>query len=298
LTDGDRAFFVFQPPQASGDVVVSVRVNEAFIGPEGDPIQVEVLLDGVKLAHWSFFTRFEVVDAKADIPAALLAAGAVCRLEFHVENPQSAARVAASQGQPVIGDDPRMLGIKVQSIVFHGSDRIRYVPGRTLEFTSFGTGAAHADECWSLPGERGCWTLGPRASFRVLLEDGVSGDLPAAFEISDCTVSSETHTLPLIVKANGYTAAEWVLDERIAHRRFATIPAAAIAAARELTLTFEIAGSQPMGIQLARAVIGANELAMPGAIAIGRDRPMYQRLLGLPGYAMHVARILAERWFR
>jgi hypothetical protein len=301
-TDGDPAFFVFQPPRSSGDVVVSVRVNEAFIGPEGDPIQVEVLLDGVKLAHWSFFTRFEVVDAKADIPAALLAGKEVCRLEFHVENPQSASRVAASQGQTVIGDDPRMLGIKVQRIVLRGGKRLKYRLGEAIDFMEGGnfqalSGGALGAE-WSLPGGRGSWTLGSRASFRVPLDDGVSGDLPAAFAISDCIIFSDTPTMPVVVKANGYTAAEWVLDERIAHRRFATIPAAAIAAAPELTLTFEIAGTQPMGIQLARAVIGASELAMPRAIAIGRDRFLYQRLLGLPGYTLHVARILAERWFR
>jgi hypothetical protein len=451
-TDGDRPVFVFQPPAASGDVAVTVRVNEAFIGPEGDPIQVEVSLDGVRLAHWSFFSRYEVVDAKVTIPTALLAGKSVCRLEFHVENPQSAARAAKAQGQRVVGDDPRMLGFKVQRIVFYSRERLRYKPGETLEFTASGTGAAHTNECWSLPddlgvwtvgnrstltllptqpmesraqavftindiaisekhstqtvgvlfngqqvanwtlgpardtcercvllpagaldtrepatfafdvstprprgfrlarlriapvgrlkyrlgepidfvdggdslvflgdamsaewsqpGSRGSWTLGNQAGFRVPFEAPVSGDLPAAFVISDCMVSPGAPKLPVIVKANGHAVAEWVLDNRRPHRRFVVIPAAVAAAAPDLTVTFEIAeprspkllgwsaDSRPLGFQLARVAIGCNHVKIPKFKAVGRERPMYQRILGLPQYALHVARILAKRYLQ
>jgi len=117
-TDGDRATFVFQPPETTEEAIVSVRVNEAFLGPEGDPVRVEVLLDGVRLAHWEFLSRYEPVEVTAAIPAGLLAGKAECRLEFYVENPQSTARAAQAQGQMVIGDDPRMLGFKVQRVVF------------------------------------------------------------------------------------------------------------------------------------------------------------------------------------
>ncbi len=464
-TDGERATFVFQPPAAEDDSIVSVRVNETFVGPEGDPIRVEVLLDGVHLAHWSFFSRYELVDAKATIPAALLAGKSVCRLEFHVENPQSAARAAKALGQQVIGDDPRMLGFKVQRLAFHSRERLRYNPGETLEFTARATGGVHANECWSLPddlgawtfgarstltlvpaqpmesraqaiftindvavseehpaqtvrvlfdgvpvanwtlgpardagelrvllpagalsarqpatiafevsaprtpvelgwstwdtrplgfrlsrlriapagrlkyrcgdpidfmeggdalvflgdamgtewslpGARGSWTLGRCASFRVPFEEPASGDLPAAFVISDCMVSARAPKLPVTVRANGVAVAEWVLDDRRPHRQFATIPAAAVAAAPELTLTFEIAeprspqslgwsaDSRPLGFQLARAVIGRGAVEIPRFKAVGRERPMYQRVLGLPQYTLHVARILAARYLR
>jgi hypothetical protein len=468
-TDGERAAFVFQPPPMEGnaacDAIVSMRVNETFVGPEGDPIQVEVLLDGVRLAHWSFFSRYELVDSRAAIPAALLAGKAVCRLEFHVENPQSAARAAKALGQQVVGDDPRMLGFKVQRLEFHSFERLRYNPGETLEFTARATGAVHANECWSLPddlgtwtfggrstltllpaqpmesraqaiftindaaisaghptqevrvlldgrqvanwtlgperdvgerrvllppgalssrepatiafeiatprtpvelgwstwdtrplgfrlsrlriapagrlkyrcgdpidfmeggdslvfvgdavgtqwslpGARGSWTLGSSASFRVPFEEPASGDLPAAFVISDCMVSPRAPRLPVTVKANGQAVAEWVLENRRPHRQFATIPAAVVAAAPELALTFEIAeprspqslgwsaDSRPLGFQLARAVIGRGEVEIPRFKAVGRERPMYQRVLGLPQYAVHVARILAGRYFK
>jgi hypothetical protein len=123
-------------------------------------------------------------------------------------------------------------------------------------------------------------------------------------------VSARAPKLPVIVRANGVAVAEWVLDDRRPHRQFATIPAAAVAAAPELTLTFEIAeprspqslgwsaDSRPLGFQLARAVIGRGAVEIPRFKAVGRERPMYQRVLGLPQYTLHVARILAARYLR
>ncbi len=464
-TDGDRAIFMFQPPAVTGDVMVSVRVNETFIGPEGDPIQLEVLLDGARLGHWSFFAQFELVDAKVTIPAESLAGKTVCRLELHVENPQSVARAAIAKGQQVIGDDPRMLGIKVQRILFLGRDALRYEPGQTLDFSRSGNGTVHTNECWSLPddfgawtfggrstltlipsgpmdrraqlivavndvavakeyptaavrvsfngrhvadwtfgpardmgefgillppgalltadpitiafeiatprtpvqlgwstedtrplgfrlarlriapagrlnyrlgdpidfveggdslvfmgdamgaewslpGARGSWTLGGRAGFRVPFDEPVSGDLPCAFVVSGCMLSGQAPKLPVTVKANGQTVAEWVLDNRRPHLQFATIPACVVAAAPELAIAFEIAeprspqslgwsaDARPLGFQLARAVIGRNQVDIPKFKAVGRERPMYQRILGLPGYAVHVARILAARYLK
>jgi hypothetical protein len=462
-TDGDRARFVFQPPSpVEGDVIVCARVNETLLLPDDDPLEVEVLLDGVPLAHWSFYTRYELVDARIAIPAALLTGKAVCRLEFHVENPQSAARVSRALGQAVVGDDPRMLGFKMQRIVFQ---RPRYSPGEMLDFTVRGTGAVHTNECWSLPddfgvwtfgprstltlgptqamesraqaiftindvavseqypsqsvrvlfngqpvanwtlgpvrdagecrvllpadvlrtresvviafeiatprtpkklgwstwdtrplgfrlsrlliapagrlkyrlgepidfvegadslvfvgdnagtewslpGARGSWTLGSRASFQVPFEEPVSGDLSAGFVISDCMVSSRAPRLPVIVKANGQAVAEWVLDDRRVHRRFVTIPAAVLAAAPELTIAFDIAeprspeslgwsaDARPLGFQLARAVFGSEDVRIPKFKTTGRERPLYQRILGLPRFALHVARILAKRYFQ
>ena len=464
-TDGDRAVLVFQPPETTEDLIVCLHVNEAFLGLEDEPIQVAVLADGVGLAHWTFFARHEPVDAKVTIPMSLLAGKAVCRLEFHVENPHSAARVAQSQGYLVVDDDPRMRGFKVQRIAFRNREWLSYEPGGALEFTASGTGAAHADECWSLPdelgswtfgarasltlapsqpmesraqaiftindvamsdkhptqtvrvlfdgrlvanwtlgpvrdvgerrvllpvgalsarepavvtfeiatphtpielgwstwdkrplgfrlarlriapvgrlkcrlrdpidfmeggdslvftgdaagtewslpGARGSWTLGNRAGFRVPFETAVSGDLPVAFVISDCMVSSRAPKLQVAVKANGQAIAEWVLDNRRPHCQSATIPAAVVTAAPELTVAFEIAeprspeslgwsaDSRPLGFQLARAVIGSAEVQIPRFKGVGRGRPMYQRILGLPLYALHVVRILAKRCFR
>uniref|UniRef100_Q02BK0 Uncharacterized protein n=1 Tax=Solibacter usitatus (strain Ellin6076) TaxID=234267 RepID=Q02BK0_SOLUE len=467
-TDGDRAVLLFRPPSpVEGDVVACVTVNEALIGPEGDPIRVEVSLDGVPLANWSFFSRYEVVDAKVTIPAASLAGKEVCCLEFHVRNPQSAARLAKARGEQVFGDDPRALGFKVHRIVFRSYQRLRYRPGQILDFTAAGTGAVHTDECWSapdglgmwsfgprssltllpdkpmdqraqvvftvndaalnnehptqtvrvlwnglpaaewnlgpardagelrillppdallpskpvniafeiaaprrpldlglstwdtrplgfrlcrlrispvgrltyrpgdpidffeggdsmafvgdamgsqwsFPGPRGSWTIGTRCSFHVTFDGPVAGDLPCAFVISDCMIPARAKPLPVTVKANGQAIAEWLLGDRNPHRQFATIPAAVLAqgaaAAPELTLVFEIpeprspeslgwnADPRPLGFLLARVVIGSREVAIPKFKADGGERPMYQRILGLPRYAAHLVRTLAKRY--
>jgi hypothetical protein len=191
---------------------------------------------------------------------------------------------------------------------------LQYRLGDAIDFVEGGDSLVFVGDAmgteWSLPGARGSWTLGNRAAFRVPFEEPAGGDLPAVFAISDCMVSPRAPRLPVIVKANGQAIAEWVLDERRPHRRFATIPAAALAAAPDLTLTFEIAeprspqslgwsaDSRPLGFQLARAAIGTSEVEIPRFKAVGRERPMYQRVLGLPQYAIHVARILAGRYFK
>jgi hypothetical protein len=123
-------------------------------------------------------------------------------------------------------------------------------------------------------------------------------------------VSSRAPRLPVIVKANGQAVAEWVLDDRRVHRRFVTIPAAVLAAAPELTIAFDIAeprspeslgwsaDARPLGFQLARAVFGSEDVRIPKFKTTGRERPLYQRILGLPRFALHVARILAKRYFQ
>ena len=464
-TDGCRAAVVFEPTTGLAENLVAVvRVNEAFIPPEDEPIHVQALLDGVALARWSLFTRYEPVDGKAILPGASLAGRSQCRLEFHVENPQSTARAALAQGQQVIGDDPRMLGIKVQRIEFVSDACFRYRFGDALEFTTQGAGAAHgyngwslpddlgmwtfggeshvrltldqpmegralgiftindvavsedsparrvrvlvngavaahwtlgpardlgdlrvllpaqafrgtepqtisfdiedprtpvqlgwsdwdkrplgfrlsrlrivpagrlsyrpgdaidfveggdslvfledsSDE-WSLPGPRGSWTIGPRAGFRVPFEKPVSGDLPAAFIISDCMIGPAAPSLAVSVKANGRDAGAWTVTDRRPHCQTILIPADVAAASPALTITFEIAqprspqsfgwstDARPLGFQLARAVIGRDRAEVPKFKAVGRERPMYQRILGLPQYVLHVARVLMQRYGR
>lgn len=464
-TDGDRAAFVFAPPATvpPEGVLLTVRVNEALIGPADEPIRVDVSLDGAPLAQWTFFTRYAVVDAKALVPASRLAGKSDCRLEFHILNPQSTAEVDRAAGNKVIGDDPRMFGFKAQRVEFSTPDRLRYRIGDEIDFRSGGAGAKYTNECWSLadefgswsfgqrptvtlapetamdsraqlvlrindtaiadahptqnvrilvdgrevatlalsaareagdcrillprdlrfttapvtftfeieeprtpvelgwstwdkrplgfrlermsvvsagplkarlrepidfvedggslafvgdatgtewamPGSRGSWTLGSAPTIALPFERPLSGDVPAAVVISDCMIAGPAPKLAVAVKANGHTVAEWAIEKRKVHRRSFTIPAAAIAAAPVLTLTFEIrepqspasfgwsADDRPLGFQLARLVIGSSHADPPKFRLVGRERPMYQRLLGLPQYALHVARILWRRY--
>ncbi len=465
-TDGCRAALVFAPPPScEKDLLAFVRVNEVFIGPEGDPIRVEVLLDGETLTRWTLFSRYEITVCKVIMPARLMAGRTACRLEFHVENPQSTQRAAEARGEQVIGEDPRELGIKIQRIEFASKDRLRYSLGKALDFTENGEGADHADERWGPADSFGVWTLGPDATVTLLpaepadspvaaiftvndvavnqenphlvvlvavngrqvanwilgptrdtgdhrvllptdawraleplivsfhvknprspvelgwstwdkrplglrlnqlrlapagpsqyrlgdvidLTDGGNsiafvGDrlgvewalpepygswtlgteaslkvplvgqavppasIPAAFVISDCMVFGRAPKLPVVVKANGRVVAEWTLDDRKVHTRSVNLPPEVFAAAPGLTLTFEIpaphspasfgwnADNRPLGLRLARAVIGRSDIAIPVFEKLPPRRSMIRRILGLPQFAVHVARILIKRY--
>jgi hypothetical protein len=121
-------------------------------------------------------------------------------------------------------------------------------------------------------------------------------------------VSGRAPKLPVVVKANGRVVAEWSLDDRKVHTRSLNLPQELFAAATELTLTFEIpaphspasfgwnADDRPLGLRLARAVIGRGEIAIPVFEKLPVRRSMIRRILGLPQFAVHVARILIKRY--
>ena len=136
-----------------------------------------------------------VVNPYTGCPAALLAGKSVCRLEFHVENPQSAARAAKALGQQVIGDDPRMLGFKVQRLAFHSRERLRYEPGETLEFTARGDGRActptNAGAC---PTIWACGPSGAHSTLTLLPAQPMECRAQAIFTINDAAVSEQHPT--------------------------------------------------------------------------------------------------------
>jgi hypothetical protein len=123
-------------------------------------------------------------------------------------------------------------------------------------------------------------------------------------------VSGRAPKLPVVVKANGRVVAEWTLDERKVHTRSVNLPWEVLAAAPELTLTFEIpaphspasfgwnADDRPLGLRLARAVIGRGDIEIPVFEKLPARRSMIRRILGLPQFAVHVARILIKRYLR
>jgi hypothetical protein len=463
--DGRRAAIVFSPPaQAPDDLIAFVRINEAFIGPENEPMYVQVFFEGEFLIRWTVYTRYEVTVCKAVLPARLLAGRSVCRLEFVVENPQSADRVARARGQQVIGEDPRELGVKIQKIEFSGPERIRYSLGDALDFTETGAGQEHTNECWtqpdgfgmwtlgasanlvlllrgtteeavnanftvsdvavsaeepnvdvyvsvngrelarwtlgptrqnderrvllpagalstpdpvniqfripdprtpsrlgwsasdfrplgfrittlrlspagsnryktgevidfaeggdclafiedfmgvqwSLPDAFGAWTVGKEAKVKVELEAPTAGALPGALVISDCVVSDAAPKMPVTLRVNGHKVAEWVLGPyREVHARSFLIPAEATAGRTDLLFTFEIpeprspqslgwtTDARPLGFRLARLTLGSETIAMPTFQKVAARRSMIRRVLGLPQFSLHVARILYRRY--
>ena len=240
-TDGCRAALLFAPRSCEEDLLVLVRVNEVFIGPEGDPIHVEVLLDGEPLTRWTLFSRYEITICKAILPARLMAGKATCRLEFHVENPQSTQRVAKAQGQEVNGEDPRELGIKIQRVGFASKDRLRCSLGKTLDFTENGEGVNHTDECWGPPGSFGVWTLGPQATLTLLPAAPVESPIAAIITVNDVAVNEENPHLDVLVAVNGRHVANWILGpNRDPGEQRVLLPADAWRALEPLIISFHV----------------------------------------------------------
>uniref|UniRef100_Q02BJ9 Uncharacterized protein n=1 Tax=Solibacter usitatus (strain Ellin6076) TaxID=234267 RepID=Q02BJ9_SOLUE len=457
--EGHRASILFAPPEhIDDDWIAFVGVNEAFVGPEDEPIRVQVFFEGEPMVRWTLFTRYGITVCKVLLPARLLVGRPTCRIELNVENPSSAQLVADAMGQKTVGQDPRELGIKVQQITFTNKDPWRYSLGETLDFTERGRGIEHADECWTQPDEFGAWTLGseagitlwpretttvpvaatftindavidpdhpdmevsvtvngeraavwtdwhlrntdartvllpaecfrtlepirialhvknPRTSFAlgwstwdkrprgirlnnlriapilqyhlgdvmdftsggesvpfagnsigvewsapdawgfwtighsasivVPLDQPLTETVPMALVISDCMVNAAAAKLPVSVKANGRTVAEWVLDNRKPHTRSFMLPAEAVAAAPKLTLTFEIPDPRspvsfgwgpdpnPLGLRIARAVIGKSQIEIPDFEKHIRYRTL-KRIPGVPQLAALVVRMVAR----
>jgi hypothetical protein len=120
-------------------------------------------------------------------------------------------------------------------------------------------------------------------------------------------VSEANPNLPVRIIANGKLVAEWTLGpDREVHRRSVDLPAEVVAGAAELVLAFEIptprspeslgwtSDSRLLGFRLARAAIGRDDVEMP-AFGGAPPRKLIARVIGLPGFALHVSRLLARR---
>ncbi|HEY1496639.1 MAG TPA: hypothetical protein VGF49_18925, partial [Candidatus Solibacter sp.] len=208
--EGHTASILFAPPErVDDDLIAFLRVNEAFIGPEDEPIRVRASFEGGPPVRWTLFTRYGITVCKILLPARLLGGKAVCRIELHVENPQFAQRVADALGQKTIGHDPRQLGIKVQQVTFTNKDPWRYALGETLDFTQAGRAIEHADECWTEPDEFGAWTMGPEAAITLWPRDTTAIPVAATFTINDVVIDPDHADMEVTVTVNEQPVAVW-----------------------------------------------------------------------------------------
>jgi hypothetical protein len=308
-TFGPRCTLTLLPSRPmEGRAQATFTINDVAMSEEHPTQTVRVLLDGRQVARWTLGPVRDAGERRVLLPPGALCSREPATFAFEISAPRTPVELGWSTW------DTRPLGFRLARLRIDPVGRLKYRLGENIDFVEGGDSLVFVGDAmgteWSLPGARGSWTLGNQAGFRVPFEEPVSADLPAAFVISDCMVSPRAPKLPVTVKANGQPVAEWVLDNRRPHRQFAAIPAAVAARAPELTLSFEIAeprspeslgwsaDSRPLGFQLARAVIGRGQVEIPQFKAVGRERPMYQRILGLPQYALHVARVLAKKYRR
>ncbi|HTS47085.1 MAG TPA: hypothetical protein VMH05_04030 [Bryobacteraceae bacterium] len=211
-TDGHTAAILFAPPESlNDDLVAYVRINEAFPGLDEEPIRLRVFFEGESLIRWTVYTRFEVIVCKAQLPRRLMEGKKVCRLELQIENPQSPQAMAEARGERIVNEDPRELGVKVQTVTFLGTEKLKYSVGEGLDFTEAGQGADHTNECWSQPDNYGQWTLGPEANLVFLLSAPFNEPVRAIFEITDVAVNADHPLQHAEVLINGRAVADWTL---------------------------------------------------------------------------------------
>ncbi|HYL39350.1 MAG TPA: hypothetical protein VEV17_25750 [Bryobacteraceae bacterium] len=305
-TLGPHATLDLEAPDAEGLVSAVFTITDAVVTEAYPEVGVTVAVSGRELATWTLRSRF-MEQRRILIPAPLLPAGQPVNFCFQVDAPRTPKQLGWH------ATDKRPLGIRLTRLYLSPQSAKPCRLGEVIDFAEGGDSITFVGDGlgsqWTAPDAYGSWTIGSEASLRVPFQDAPTTGIPAAFVISDCNVGGSSPTLAVRVKANGAPVAEWVLGpEREPHQRSIHLPAEVLSRSPELTLTFEIPGAhggtedpRPLGIRLARAVFGSEEIELA---ALGPQppprRPMIRRILGLPFFAVHVARIvlkmLIQKW--
>ena len=285
-------------------VMACFTVTDVAVNAEHPLQQVAVAVNGRTVAEWTLGPARLNDERKVLLLEGFPTLDPV-HITFHVPSPRSPLELGWSTW------DTRPLGFRLTGFQLAPAGSLQYRLGELIDLTDGGNSAAFVGDFlgtqWALPDRYGAWTVGPEANLKVKFEEPPGGALPAAFVISDCMVSKSAPLLPVRVKANGRVAGEWRFSDREVQRCSLTLPAEAVAGAAELILSFEIltprspeslgwnTDARPLGIRLARAVIGRSDIEMP---VFGRrvaQRKLIARILGLPFFAVHVARLLVRR---
>jgi hypothetical protein len=241
--DGRRAVVLLSiDPAVEADLIAHVYVTETFLGPEEVPISVNAWFEGQHIAKWLSASRYACYTSRLILPQGLFSGKPLTRLVFEIENPQSCAAVARHRGEEMIGEDPRELSIKIQSLSLHSIENAHYHLGSPVDFTADGHGAFYMDSCWATPDNYGAWTLGPEASLIMYL-----GEVPldklvsAVFTISDAMVSEQFPSLEVDVLFNDENVGKWVLGPtRETHERKVKVEPEVLKRRHPLSISFHI----------------------------------------------------------
>lgn len=264
--DGRRAAVLLSiDPAVDTDLIAEVQVTEAFLGPDDEPIYVNAWFEGEHLARWLFLARYGLCISRLILPRRLFSGKPVTHLVFEIENPQPCAAPARHGEQEFIGDDPRELSIKIQSVTLHGIEDAQYRLGLPVDFTGEGRGASYMNGCWTTPDTYGAWTLGPEASLMMYLDEVPQMPINAVFTISDAAVADEFPNLEVDVLFNGEKVDKWALGPlRVTHERKLIVEPGVVMRRQPLSISFHIltprspaqldwsADTRPLGFRLTR----------------------------------------------
>ena len=132
-------------------MILQISADPFLVKDRHPSLAVEVLANGVVVDRWSYRYPGDSgrVVRSARIPASLLAASPVLKIELQIDQPA----VPTAMG---VSTDDRQLGLFVSSVSFL-SDAV-VTPGTFVDFRPSGRGAAYQAEGWSLPEEAGTWS--------------------------------------------------------------------------------------------------------------------------------------------
>jgi hypothetical protein len=311
-TLGPDATLTLLPAEPADSPAAAIfTVNDVAVNQENPKLDAVISVNGREVANWILGPTRDTGDHRVLLPADAWRAQEPLVISFRVKRPRSPVELGWSTW------DKRPLGLRLSQLRIVPAGPSTYRLGDVIDLTDGGNSIAFVGDRlgveWALPEPYGSWTVGPEASLKVpfdTLPDGRGSETPAAFVISDCMISARAPKLPVVVKANGRVVAEWSLDSRKVHTRSINLPPEVFATAPELTLTFEIptphspasfgwnTDEKPLGFRLARAVIGRSDIEIPVFEKLPVRRSMFRRILGLPQFAVHVARILMKRYLQ
>lgn len=266
----DASLLLFLADPVETPVRASFLITDAAVSEEYPNLNVSVAFNGRAIAEWTLGPSRLHERREILLPVEDLLGNERLEISFHVAAPRTPAQLKWSEG------DHRPLGFRLTELRLDPVRSLKYKLGDVLDFTAGGNGVACLKSEWTEPDRYGSWTVGPEGILSLKFEEPIAGPVPASFVISDCMVSETVRELPVQVKANGRVLDEWRLGpDRIPHRRMVELPADIFAAGPELNLAFAIptprtpaslgwsSDSRPLGLRLARALVGHGELAVP-----------------------------------
>ena len=268
---GPESAIVLWPRQTSAiPVAATFTINDAAIDPERAELEVEVGVNDEPVARWTHWPTRDTHPRTVALPARYFGTLDPVRISLSVKPTRSSFDLGWSTW------DKRPRGIRLKQLTI--APVLQYHPGDVMDFTAGGGAIAFAGDSlgieWAVPDAWGCWTIGRRASITVPFDRAPAQAAPMTVVISDCMVSAAKPKLPVIVKANGETVAEWELDSRKPHTRTFQLPAAVLIHT-DLTLAFEVPdprspadfgwGPDPslLGLRLALAAVGRTQIDIP-----------------------------------
>ena len=174
----------------------------------------------------ALFTRYGVTDCKVHLPARLLAGKAAVRIELHVENPQSAQKVADALGT----EDHRLRSARTRhqspADHLHQSRPWRTRSAKPSISLSTTTASSTPTNAGPSPTNSAPGPSAPTPASRSTRAQTTRVPVAATFTINDAVIDPDHPDMDVTVAVNGQALAQWTnWPTRNTHDRVVLLPA-------------------------------------------------------------------------